>query len=142
MKRLFIGAMMIAVLSFAGCKTMSDPVAAAQTTEQQAYALYGTFVIYEEVGASIAVDPATPDALRSLIKRVDAVAKPAADAMLGGARDFVKAKALVDQGQSTEEKVTITSANLVNWVADAKPKILALQCAVNPKQKVCSGVQP
>ena len=135
MKKLFI-AITVAV-TLAACKTLTAPVEVAQTPEQKAFALYGTFVAFEEVAASLAVDATTPAAVKSALKTADATAKPAADALLDAAQEVLKVKVQVDAGATTSDKLTIVNARLVEWVTEAQPKILALQCAVNPKQKVC-----
>jgi hypothetical protein len=125
------------MLTLSGCKSLTAPMAVADTAEQKAFALYGTFVAFEEVGASLAVDQTTPAAVRAAIKQADATAKPAADALLGAARQVLKVKAEIGAGTSSEDRLAIVNANLLQWVTESQPKILALQCAVNPKQEVC-----
>jgi hypothetical protein len=91
------------MLTLSGCKSLTAPMAVADTAEQKAFALYGTFV----------------------------------DALLGAARQVLKVKAEIGAGTSSEDRLAIVNANLLQWVTESQPKILALQCAVNPKQEVC-----
>jgi hypothetical protein len=135
MKKLLVG--LAATLVLVGCKSLSAPVEAAQTPEQTAYALYGTFVVFEELAASIVTDPATPASVKDVIKQADAVAKPAADGMIDAARQVIKIQTQLAAGTTPDEKLEIASTNLYGWTLEAKPKILALQCAVNPKQQAC-----
>jgi hypothetical protein len=136
-KRALIGIAVLALVAVAGCKALTAPVEVAQTPEQKAYALYGTFVVFEEAAASIATDATTATAIKNIIKKADATAKPAADALLASARQVITIQTQLADGKTPEEKLDVATKNLAGWITDAKPKILALQCAVNPKQLVC-----
>lgn len=137
MKRLVLVMAVLALAVVGGCKTLSAPFQAAETPEQKAYALYGTFVVFEEVAASVATDPATPVAVKNAIKAADAEAKPDADSMISAARLVIKVQAQIAAGTTPDQQLEIVNENLVGWVTEAQPKIVALQCAVNPRQKVC-----
>ena len=141
MNKILVGIAALAVLTFAGCKTLTAPVSIAETAEQKAYALYGTFVVFEELAAAVVTDQATPENLKEAIRRFDATAKPAADSMLDATRHVITIKTQLAMGKTPNEKLEIANARLVEWVTEAQPKILALQCAVNPKQKVCEENQ-
>lgn len=108
-----------------GCTSFknANPSAVAQTGEQQAYALYGQFIIAEEAAATIAEDPATPQAAKESIAQADQAAKDVADDLLAASRQVLTIRSQISQGKSTEDKLTIALANLDKWVADAKPKI-------------------
>ena len=138
MKRMMFVA--LALMMVAGCKTVTAPVEVAQTAEQKAYALYGTFVVFEELAASVVTDPATPAAAKDFIKKSDATVKPAADALLQSARQVIQIQSELAAGKTPTEKLEIANARLESWVVAAQPKILALQCAVNPRQKACDDI--
>lgn len=101
----------------------SIPSAVAQTPEQHAYALYGEFVVAEEVAATVSEHPATPQEVREKIAEFDAKAKPIADKTLAAAREVMLIRAQIRQGLSTEEKLATAVANLDKWVKDLKPKV-------------------
>lgn len=139
MKRVALGLACVALTVLAGCKSLTAPVETAQTPEQKAYALYGTFVVFEELAAVVVTDPVTPASVKVAIKTADATAKPAADAVLSSARQVIQIQTQLAEGKTPTEKLEIANQNLLSWVVEAQPKILALQCAVNPKQAVCKG---
>lgn len=138
MKRLLMGVACAAALTvLAACKTLTAPVETAQTPEQKAFAIYGTFVIYEELAASVSTDPATPPSIKLTIKKMDATAKPAADSLLASGLQVIQIQRELAAGGTPTEKLEIANQRLLAWIIEAQPKILALQCAVNPKQKAC-----
>ena len=138
MNRLLVVIACVALTALSACKTVTAPTEVAQTPEQKAFALYGTFVVFEELAASVATDPTTPVEVKTVIKQSDATAKPAADALLASARQVIQIQAELAAGKTGTEKLEVANQRLLAWVTEAQPKILALQCAVNPKQKVCN----
>lgn len=137
MKKALLEIACVALTVLAGCKTLTAPVETAQTPEQKAYALYGTFVVFEELAAAIVKDPVTPVSVKEAIKTADNTAQPVANTMLDSARQVIQIQTQLAQGKTPTEKLEIANQNLLSWVVAAQPKILALQCAVNPKQAVC-----
>lgn len=118
----------LSVCQAIGCA--SNPVAAAQDSEQRAYALYGTFVIVEEQAAKLISSPQVPNQIVSAIKLADSRAKPSADALVQAVRDYDDASHQLKAGSGSADKVNIASANLLKWVSQAQTDVSALVAAV------------
>ena len=109
---MFIVSILLA-FTLAGCAY--NPVAIAETPNQKAGALLGSWNIVLEDAVQILEDQSIPNS----------VARPVNDARLVGTRiaqtvsdmlvDYELEKAKYDQGQSTAEKVDIAAANLERW---------------------------
>lgn len=126
----FVTALLLfGALTISACKTI-NPVTAAETPEQRAYAVYGTFVVAEELGAKIVTDATTPASVKQAIKDADAKAKPAADALLDATQQVMTVRAQLAAGATTEDKLKTVIANLDTWITDASPKVSALLKAV------------
>lgn len=107
------------------CATV-NPVAAAKTTSQKAYALYGSFVVYEELDVALVVQPNVPVELKEKLKKVDSEAKPAADNLLDIARIVAKVQSEVMQGSTSQDKLVIVESQLESALLEATPKIQEL----------------
>jgi len=128
----YLRAIVLAVaLALAGCST-ADPLKTAQTLEQKAFALYGTFVVYEEAGAEMILDPAVPDSVKVVIQQADSVAKPAADILVTVAREtsVARAELALIPSETFRDKLVAAIAALQRAYWSAKPKIDALSLAV------------
>lgn len=126
----------VAALLVAGCAAL-NPFSAANTLEQKSYALYGSFVIFEEQAAKIIQSPEVRASLKRDIQQADAVAKPAADQLKVAADSLIAAKRQLDAGATDKAKVRIAADNLSDWYRDAKPKI---ECFINIiEEKPCSN---
>jgi len=115
-----------------GCATVS-PMAPAQTAEQRAFALYGTFVVAEETAADLVQLPGLGAAQKAAIKDADAKAKPVADALMDAAREVFKIRGELEAGATTNDKLAVAVANLERWVGEATPKVQALVDSVRRK---------
>jgi hypothetical protein len=124
-------AMILAVGLISACQ--SNPLSAAQSPDQKAYALYGTFVVFEEQAAVLVRSPSTPAEVKSAIRKADAVAKPVVDNLLGAARQYVSIQMQLKSGATSADRLQIATANLQKWVADATPLINSLVSAVGGK---------
>ena len=121
-----------ALLALVACATV-NPLSAAKTTEQRAFALYGTFVVAEEAAVDVLALPGLSAADKANIKAADAAAKPAADALLDAAQQAFRIRAELEAGTSTDDKLRIATANLERWVNETGPKIEALLAAIRRK---------
>lgn len=119
------------VVSLVGCA--SNPVSAAQTPDQRAYAVYGAFVISEEQGAKVATDPTVDVHVRQAIQAADAKAKPSADALLKAYQDYAHAQTLLNAGTGSAAQFATASANLDQWIMTAEADVNALVAAVKVK---------
>jgi len=120
-----------ALVTLHGC--VANPLAAAKTIDQKAYALYGTFMAFEEVGATIVQAPAVPEVVKAAIRKADRIAKPVADSLLSALKQYVVIQQQLAVGATTNDKLAIATANLEKWVRDAEPLIQDLVKAVGGK---------
>lgn len=120
------------------CLLAACAVGTAETPQQKAFALYGTFVTVEEAAATIVLNPTTPDGVVEIIAKTDAVAKPLADAMLEAANAYSLIVAKIEEIEGRGEKPTdelldlaITAlAALTAAIVEAEPSIQALVAAI------------
>jgi len=109
----------------AACKDLSEHLAVC------GYATYGTFVIFEELGATAAKEPGVAQGVRSAIIRADEVAKPVADNLYDALRMYEKVRAELAAGTSTTEMLEVATMNLNRWITEAAPLVANLVKAVN-----------
>lgn len=128
--RKFAGFYTLLMMSMILASCAVNPLKTAETTEQQAYAALGTFVIFQERAAAVVADPSVPAAAKQKIAVVENAAKPVVDSMAQAAIELAAIKAEVAAGTTSEEKLAIVNANLVRWVNEALPKIQAVVAAV------------
>ena len=121
--------LLIAAVALSGCSTFA-PVRAAKTVEQKAFALYGTFAIYQEAGVDIVRNETLPIGVRRAVQNADAAAKPIADSLLAATLEAQRVRAQVAAGTSTNARLVIVTNNLEDWVARAEPLINNLINAV------------
>lgn len=122
-------AILVAMVICSGCQS-ANPVAAAQTPEQRAYAAYGTYVIFAEEAATLAENPTIPNHVKAALVRAEEAAKPAADALLAAVRQADTIAAQVAAGTTPQEKYVIALNSLNSWVTTSVPLINALVSAV------------
>lgn len=114
---------------------ISPACSSKESLEVCASAVYGTFVIFEEFGRSVAEDPKLPNGARQAIIRADEVAKPVADSLLGAFNEYRMIRAQLAVGKTTEEKLLVATSNLNRWITEAAPLIRNLVNAVNDATK-------
>lgn len=113
-----------------GCQG-ANPVKAAETVEQKAFALYGLFTVFEEFGADVIETDGVPSDIKRGIQHADAVAKPIADALLDAALEVQRIRAQVLAEDTNHDRLALVLANLSDWVVRAEPAITRLVAAVN-----------
>lgn len=106
--------------ALAGCQG-ANPIKAAETNEQRAYAAYGTFVIVQEKAADLVEQPNIPRGVKLRIIGAEERAKPVADSLLDAYTEFLIVKAEFDAGQTSEERFVIAANSLDNWVTQLVP---------------------
>jgi len=127
--KVLLGLFAVLVLSASSCSTINS-VATAQTPQQKAYAIYGTFVVFEEQAAMVVANPNLPPAALSAIKTADAKAKPVADSLLAATQTVLMVNSQLAAGKTTADKLTIANSELANWVTQATPLVNDLITAV------------
>jgi len=120
---------LVTVSCIPGCKM--NPVSTAQTLDQKAYAVYGTFVVMEESAAGLKRDPNVAPQVKLKLVAADARAKPSADALLRALRDYDAATLALKAGDGTASQLSIATANLNTWIAQATADVDALVTAVH-----------
>lgn len=114
--------LLLFAVALAGCQT-ANPIGAAETSGQRAYAAYGTFVIFQEKAADLAEQPGIPNGVKLRIIAAEERAKPVADSLLDAYTEFLVVRAQFDAGQTTQDKVLIASTNLNDWVTRLLPLV-------------------
>jgi len=117
--------------ALASCVT--QPAATAQTVDQRAYAVYGTWTLVEEQAAKVIQDPAVPDAVKSAIRSADARAKPTLDTLVHVLQQYQSAAATLHSAGSTPnntEVLGVATENLSHWITEAQSDITDLTRAL------------
>lgn len=112
----------------AGCGL--SPLKQAETPEQKAYALYGTYVIFQEKAAELVQDSTTPDNVKQALREADRVAYPVAESLVEAVLEVEAIRQQVASGVTSEERLTIAISNLSNIYFSAAPKLLEVVSAV------------
>ena len=125
----FAYALLILATAFTleGCSTVAGPVRAAETTEQKAFAMYGTFVVFEEQGAKIVADSRIDVNARRAIQRADLAAKPVADDLLAAALELQEIR---EEFGASESRLESAARNVESWILRMEPLLAALVSSV------------
>jgi hypothetical protein len=119
----------VVVLALQAC-AVTDPIQKAETTEQRAFATYGTFVIIEEQAAKLVSSGQIPDSAVRAIGRADAQAKPVADSLLDATLEFTVIRVEYEASGRGEDRFVRVMNELNGWVDRARPLIANLISAV------------
>ena len=110
------------VFALAGCQS-ANPIAAAETSEQRAYAAYGTFVIFQEKAADLVEEQSLSRSVRLRIVQAEERAKPIADSLLDAYVEFISVKAEFDAGNTSQARLVTAANRLDGWVSRLAPLI-------------------
>lgn len=128
------------VVFLASCATSPiDVIQSAETIEQRAGALYGTWVIAQEAGARIVVLPETPDSVVFAIASSGKRVKPIVDAMQDSYIAYTVQKDLVQATINAGETVDTSALQqlqsllltLTQQVERAEPEVDSFDFLVN-----------
>jgi hypothetical protein len=111
---------LLCAFALAGCQG-ANPIKAAETNEQRAYAAYGTFVLVQEKAADLVEQPNIPRNVKLRIIGAEERAKPVADSLLDAYTEFLIVRAEFEAGQTSEERFIIAANSLDNWVTQLVP---------------------
>jgi hypothetical protein len=117
------------MIALVGCKS-ANPIAAAETTEQRAYAAYGTYVIFAEKAADLAERPDIPNSAKLRLIQAEERASPVMNTLLDLIGEYETIRAEVDAGTTSSERLVIVSNNLNSWINRVIPLINTLASAV------------
>lgn len=105
--------LLLTMVALAGCKA-ANPIGAAETSEQRAYAAYGTYVIFAEKAADLAEQPNIPRSVKLRLIEAEERASPIMNTMLDMLAEYERTKSAT------------AYTNLTVWVDRALPLIAAL----------------
>lgn len=110
---------LLAAVALVGCA--GSPIKVAQTTEQKAYALYGTFVIAEEQAAKLTAPTSTlPASAKQAIIAASVKAQPAVDTLLKGLGQYEAARADFEASKIDKPAFQVVVDKLGGWVLQAQ----------------------
>ena len=117
--------LLLLLTALAGCQS-ANPIAAAETPEQRAYAAYGTFVIAQETAADLVEDTSIPRGVKLRIIAAEERAKPVADSLLDAYMGFLIIKAEFEAGETSEQRFLSATRELDDWVTQLAPLVAEL----------------
>lgn len=113
-----------------GQTPIENPVAAARTLDQRAYAVLHAYAAIVEEAGDIVRDPATPRAFKQALGRAERVATPAAETLALAVRAYVQARA--DFEAASEESQPALQRAATALTAAARRLGEALEAAQAP----------
>lgn len=124
-----------------GCPT--NPIRQAESFEQKAFALYGTYVIFQGKAAELVQDAATPERVKQGLRDADKVAYPVAESLVdaattvGDIRDIIGMCKTLEAPEANPACATSNEQRLANAINNlstiyfrAQPIILNLVATV------------
>jgi len=117
---------------------IANPIAAARTLDQQAYAVLDTYAVLVEEATKIVADPKVPLSVKRALGQAEKVATPAAQVVESALAAYIRARAdfaaASSQSPSTLQRATdalsIAGQRLSQAIAAASPAIAELQTLV------------
>lgn len=141
MERFIYIAVLTASVLLAGCPI--NPVKQAETFEQKAFALYGTYVIFQGKAAELVQDATVPERVKQGLRDADKVAYPVAESLVdaaltvGDIRDIIDDCAALEMPEvnpacmpSNERRLANAITNLSVIYFKAQPIVLNLAATV------------
>lgn len=122
--------LIITWLALAGCASL-NPIAVAETPAQKAYAVERTYNIVLEGALDLVNDPAVSSGIKSNIRSIERRTTPVIDSLSQAFTDYMVARAQLDLGETTEDRVAILAANLESWIRNAERALVELAAAVD-----------
>lgn len=131
--------LLVAVIVLQACT--ANPVREAETFEQKAFALYGTYVIFQGKASELVQDSAVPDNVKRVLRDADAAAYPVAESLVEAATTVGDIREALNQCPNLPEPsplcVPTNEQRLVNAVNNlstiyfqAQPVLLRVVAAV------------
>lgn len=135
-----LAAMAMSVM-LSACQTTPDDVVRTACTAQSEYqvercvkSVAETYEVYQQRGLELVQDPTTPEEVKALVRKADALATPAILEMLESAKAYMRVRDDLAAGATTEEKLLIASQNAYAYVAIAEERINGLIAALSGKE--------
>lgn len=128
LQRLSIPLIVPLLLILAACT--SNPFKTAETGEQKSDALYGSYVIAKEQGATLLGNPSITDSAKRPLAELMVASKPVADSLQNALIEYSTVRSQLAAGTTSEERLLIAQQNVDEWTAKASPLINQLIEAV------------
>jgi hypothetical protein len=113
------------LLALASCASF-NPMSNARTAEQRAWALYGTYVVFQEQAAGMVKDPAVSLATKEALKRAEAASYPVAEGLFTAGQEVIAVRRQLEAGTTGAEQMDIAMRNLSEWYMRAQPLVTSL----------------
>jgi len=117
----------------AGCASI-NPMAAADTAEQRAFAAYGMFVVFSESAADLVESGQLSDNSALRIINAEDDAKTGMDSVVGALEEYNEIRAQIDSGETTADRLDIVVRNLDDWVDNVSPILSSFVSIVREEQ--------
>lgn len=101
---------LLLLVGLQGCAG-TNPIAVAETPEQRAFAMHGTYVIFAEKAADLAELTSLPRNVRLGLVAAEERAKPIADSLFDAWTEFLVIKAEFDAGDSGDAGARLLRAS-------------------------------
>lgn len=132
---------LLAVVVLSACSL--NPIKEAETFEQKAYALYGTYVIFQGKAAELVRDSAVSDRVKTALREADRVSYPVAEGLVDAAGEVTRIRDILDECEdlelpetnpvctpSNERRLANALTNLSTIYFSAQPVLLNLVSVV------------
>jgi hypothetical protein len=121
-----------------GQTRIENPIAAAQTIDQRAYALLHAYAAIVEEATDIVADPATPLAFKRSLGQAERAATPAAETLQIAVSAYIRARADFDAATSANQTtiqraataLSVAARRLNEAVAAAQAPVAEVQALV------------
>ncbi len=132
---MLVAALLLTALATALPGCAANPLKAADGPDEKAYAVLGSYAIYQRQALKIKADASLPVRVRDAVVQADAVAFPILKSLDAALLQFLDAKAALDAGTTDKEKLAIALANLKKWTEQAKAAVASLKAAAAEGRK-------
>lgn len=103
--------------------TIFDPISRAETTEQKAWALYGTFVVFQEQAAKLVVSPEVSESVKERIRSLDRAAHPLSQNLFDASQTAITARRAFENGTGSQEEVEAALLAIARIYFEVKPAL-------------------
>lgn len=100
-----------------GQTRIENPIAAAQTIDQRAYALLHSYAAIVEEATDIVADPATPPAFSRALGQAERLATPAAETLQIAVAAYIRARADFDAASTANQTAIQRAATALSVAA-------------------------
>lgn len=125
---LLVAPLMLAVL-VTGCARL-NPIAAAETPAQKAYAISASYNVLLESAADVVEDTTAPMELRRAVQQTELRTTPVIESLEASFAAYQVARAQFAAGATTADRLEIAAENLAQWLAQAEGALVELAAAL------------